>query len=170
MLPRENNKQVIPFPIRKGIGNRVSSRISGSESARSCTLSEAASTPAEAGRVLNMEVDSSSTAQMELLLGTIGLMAEQGDDWVTWVQPSSVICASVQEHSSSLKGVRVLHRDRQRSAFHLLYLAVQAANSSWVVGPTQELSFSQIEILEQAARQHGCTLLLVRELNTPAVH
>ncbi len=105
------------------------------------------------------------SAQLELLVGTLQFLNGCSNAWITWVMPPQAGRTLAARKDLQTSRIRFLYEDQKRSVFHLLYLAVQAANSSWVIGPAQELSFREQRLLEQAAQQHGCRLLLIRQQN-----
>lgn len=99
---------------------------------------------------------------LELLLGALNFMQSTSEQWLTWVAPPKAFHAHFARQEMAVNKLRVVHKDQQRSVFHLLYLALQAGNSSWVIGSAQGLSFRQCQLLEQAAQHNGCRLLLIR--------
>ncbi|MEM8499077.1 MAG: hypothetical protein AAF542_13715 [Pseudomonadota bacterium] len=110
-----------------------------------------------------LELGDSSGSALELLFGTLQFIGQSSEQWVTWVNPPESHKSFFNRDDLSVDHLRFVYKDQQRSVFHLLYLALQAANSSWVIGPAQELSFRETEILEQAARHNSCKLLLISE-------
>ena len=104
--------------------------------------------------------------QLELLLGTLQFINQRSEQWITWVNPPESHKVFFSRDDLKINQLRLVYKDQQRSVFHLLYLALQAANSSWVIGPAQELSFREVELLEQAAQHNGCQLLLISERNS----
>ncbi|MFK8019426.1 MAG: hypothetical protein AB8B86_06645 [Pseudomonadales bacterium] len=105
----------------------------------------------------------SGSQQLELLFGALEFMNRNSNEWITWVNPPTSHRELFCRNDMDVSQLRLLYKDQQRSVFHLLYLALQASNSSWVIGPARELSFRETEILQQAAKHHGCRLLLLRE-------
>jgi len=105
----------------------------------------------------------SGSQQLELLFGALEFMNRNSNDWITWVNPPISHRELFSRNDMDVSQLRLLYKDQQRSVFHLLYLALQASNSSWVIGPARELSFRETEILQQAAKHHGSRLLLLKE-------
>ncbi len=101
--------------------------------------------------------------QLELLFGALEFISRKSSEWITWVNPPQSHRTLFGRSDMDTSQLRLVYKDQQRSVFHLLYLALQASNSSWVIGPARELSFRETEILEQAAKHNGCRLLLLKE-------
>lgn len=101
--------------------------------------------------------------QLELLFGALEFISRKSTEWITWVNPPQSHRTLFNRSDMDISQLRLVYKDQQRSVFHLLYLALQASNSSWVIGPARELSFRETEILEQAAKHNGCRLLLLKE-------
>lgn len=110
-----------------------------------------------------LELVNGSGNALELLFGALQFIGQNSEQWVTWVNPPESHKSFFSRDDLSVDHLRLVYKDQQRSVFHLLYLALQAANSSWVIGSAQELSFRETEILEQAARHNSCKLLLISE-------
>ncbi len=110
-----------------------------------------------------LELGDGNGKALELLLGTVHFIGQNSEQWVTWVNPPKSHKHFFSRDDLNVDHLRLVYKDQQRSVFHLLYLALQAANSSWVIGPAQELSFRETEILEQAAKHNSCNLLLISD-------
>lgn len=111
--------------------------------------------------VTEIRLADNSGAGLELLLGALHFMQSGSENWLTWVSPPKTYHAYFAQQQMAVNKLRIVHRDQQRSTFHLLYLALQAGNSSWVIGSAQGLTFRQTELLEQAAQHNACRLLLI---------
>ena len=117
----------------------------------------------ERKRCSEMLLEDSSYAQLELLIGTLRFMNNSAPQWITWANPPAWAMKLLVADNQSIEHLRLLHVDQQHSVFSLLYLAIQAGNSSWVIGSAKELSARQKNLLELAAEHHGCRLLLLSE-------
>lgn len=104
-----------------------------------------------------------SPAQLELLLGTLQFMGKDEGRWITWVNPPSWSKDELHARAQQMPQLRTLHEDKGHTAFYLLYVAMQAGNSNWVIGNSCEISLRQRDILALAAQQHGCRLLMLSQ-------
>lgn len=120
-------------------------------------------TPARNGGVTELVLSQDCPQQTALILPMVAFLSQQAKDrWITWIAPTGINKAMLENYGIDSRQVRLIHPGLNKDQLWIIWEALAAGNSHTVLASPGKLTDKELRQLEDAAQQGKTQGLLLR--------